>query len=118
MKRKLSVLLAIVMVLSMLAGCSGSSNGGTSNGNDGKDSAGNDGKEKVLVVAATGEPLHFNVNATNAGSNMAAINIYSALFKTTAGKNSGKTFVRRYRLAGKSGKPESGWNRTIQICGI
>lgn len=83
MKRKSSVLLAIVMVLSMLAGCSGSSNGGTSNGNDGKDSAGNGGKEKVLVVAATGEPLHFNVNATNAGSNMAAINIYSALFKTT-----------------------------------
>lgn len=80
MKKKISILLVIMMVMSMLTGCGESANnkpaGNNSNSTD-------NGKEKVLVVAATQEPLHFNMNATNAGSNFAAVNIYSSLFKSS-----------------------------------
>jgi len=79
MKKKISILLVIMMVMSMLTGCGESANKPADNNSNSTDS----GKEKVLVVAATQEPLHFNMNATNAGSNFAAVNIYSSLFKSS-----------------------------------
>lgn len=77
MKKKISILLVISMILSVLTGC------GSSTTNVGGNADNSSEQEKVLIVAATSEPLHFNVNATNAGSNYAAINIYSGLFKSS-----------------------------------
>ena len=76
MKKKICFLLAVMMVISMLTGCGATSNKPVDTGSS-------TAKEKVFIVAATSEPLHFNVNATNAGSNYAAINIFSGLFKSS-----------------------------------
>lgn len=81
--KNLSLMLIVVIVFSMLTGCGSSSQNQDSKDSDNQQSTGVEGGEKVLIVAATQEPLHFNVNATNAGSNYAAINIFSSLFKSS-----------------------------------
>lgn len=86
MKRKLSLLLIVVLLVASLSGCNSSDTTDVDqpdNTDSGEVQAdpGEDEEEKVLIVASSSEPLHYNTNAVDAGSSYPSANIYSTLFK-------------------------------------
>ena len=83
MRKKISILLIAAIIISMMTACLPSDAKENSLDKSKKESNSADKKEKVLIVAAKAEPLHFNVNATNAGSDFVSRNIYSALFNNS-----------------------------------
>lgn len=77
-KRKVSLFLVVVLVMSLLAGCG--NNGQT---NEGGEKPKGDADEKVVVVAMSTDPNHFNTNTSDSSNSFPSSNIFSSLVKTT-----------------------------------
>lgn len=80
MRKRIALLLTIVMVLAMLAGCGGNT---TPSDNDAANTSSEQKEEKVVVVAMSSDPMHFNNNSSDAAYAYPTSNIMSSLLKST-----------------------------------
>lgn len=79
--KKVISLILIALMISGLVACAPSDNGGNNEASNKENT--NDGEEKVLVIANSSEPVHFNGNAVSTAGSFPAANIFSSLFDST-----------------------------------
>lgn len=82
MKKRIALFMAVIMVFAMLAGCGKKDN---TPGNSTENPS--EKKEKVVVVAMSSDPVHFNNNSSDAAYAYPNSNIMSSLLKSTVTTN-------------------------------